>query len=658
MYDTLSGELASTKDYRAFADNLTDYIQTDYTYNSAGLLTQVTYSDAALIDTNNTTGITEEYTYTYDGRGYIVGEKLDTDYSTTEAMETMFKAYEYDSVGRLVKAANGGTQETNWSSWDNYTQYEYDRVGNRTGMDDGTDEYTYDYTQFNQLEEVTKNSNAFESYTYDLRGNQTVKYTDYSGGSATQAEVYTYDLQNRLAEVGTTSDVVNLTNVTTINTNIYNAGGQRIKKTENSQLTKYFYSGDAILYTTDSNNTIMTENVLDLSGSIIASWRDRDTGSEEAYFYHYDVRGSTTAIVDPNGDAVKQYTYDEFGNMEETGTFDNEVTFTGSIKDTSTGLQYMNARFYEPTTGRFISQDSYTGNPYDPWTQHLYSYCGNNPTNFVDPTGHYWVDCNHPPYRTWVTYGGDGSREGRKAFYDKYDLTMTNDEDWRYDPNYFSTSSSSGGSSGSSSSSGGSSGSSSSSGGSSGGGRNSAKQNEFVPLGIEDSKQNEDWTIAVGTEFYAQCFARVSTTGQLFYSSDGTWGLLRTDGIGGGLAPSIGANIKVSYFGGPASSLEGNDSVSVGVGGGLGIVGGGEVIFSSDKKLIGGSITAGIGASLIPFDINCEWNFTDVTILGHASTPEQAQKEVLLRALDPHKIYLYPNEMQDAYWNATIDRGF
>jgi len=48
----------------------------------------------------------------------------------------------------------------------------------------------------------------------------------------------------------------------------------------------------------------------------------------------------------------------------------------------------MNARFYDPATGRFISQDSYTGNPYDPWTQHLYTYCGNNPTNMVDPTGH------------------------------------------------------------------------------------------------------------------------------------------------------------------------------------------------------------------------------------------------------------------------------
>ncbi len=147
------------------------------------------------------------------------------------------------------------------------------------------------------------------------------------------------------------------------------------------------------------------------------------------------MRGSTTAIIQPNGSLIKGYSYDEFGQLEQTGAsgFLNEVTYTGSVTDTSTGLQYMNARFYNPSTGRFLSQDSYKGNAYDPWTQHLYGYCGNNPINMTDPTGHYWVDVNYPPYRVWVTYGGDGSREDRKKFYDKYDLKLSKDEDWRYE---------------------------------------------------------------------------------------------------------------------------------------------------------------------------------------------------------------------------------
>ena len=182
------------------------------------------------------------------------------------------------------------------------------------------------------------------------------------------------------------------------NVNVYNEGGQRMSKTEEGTTEKYFYTGGATLYTQDDNGTMLTENILDLSGNIIASKRfddddDPETPNEwedQYYFYHYDIRGSVTAIIDPGGDSVKEYTYDEFGNLTEEGesSFDNEVTFTGSVTDTSTGLQYMNARYYNPNTGRFLTQDTYSGNPYDPWTQHLYTYCGNNPTNFVDPTGH------------------------------------------------------------------------------------------------------------------------------------------------------------------------------------------------------------------------------------------------------------------------------
>ncbi len=141
----------------------------------------------------------------------------------------------------------------------------------------------------------------------------------------------------------------------------------------------------------------------------------------EHIFYHYDIRGSVSAIVDPDGNPVKQYAYDEFGNLTTTGeaTFDNEVTFTGSITDSSTGLQYMNSRYYEPTTGRFLTQDTYSGNAYEPWTQHLYTYCGNNPTNFVDPTGHRPIMGDDPYDEIWTKKNGEwvykGSRKEQRA---------------------------------------------------------------------------------------------------------------------------------------------------------------------------------------------------------------------------------------------------
>lgn len=217
---------------------------------------------------------------------------------------------------------------------------------------------------------------------------------------------FTYDLMNQLGILSTSTPVADAQGNVTYNqvstTNTYNAAGQRVKRFENGKTTKYYYSGSAILFTTDVNNFLQTENILDPGGSIIASQRfdvDQNPNTPDPYagdyfFYNYDCRGSTTSVIAPNGTLTTGYAYDEFGNQTRVGAMDflNDVTFTGSVSDTASGLQYMNARFYNPNTGRFLSQDTYTGNAYDPWTQHLYAYCGNNPVNMIDPTGHFWEE--------------------------------------------------------------------------------------------------------------------------------------------------------------------------------------------------------------------------------------------------------------------------
>ena len=146
----------------------------------------------------------------------------------------------------------------------------------------------------------------------------------------------------------------------------------------------------------------------DPSGTIVVSKRfegqaatGQDPYADDYFFYRYDIRGSVTTIVDGTGAVVKRYDYDEFGVTTSTGdAFHNEVTFTGSIADAS-GLLYMNARYYNPSTARFLSQDSYTGLASVPWTQHLYAYCNNNPVNLIDPTGHW-------PMRKNMVYINDG----------------------------------------------------------------------------------------------------------------------------------------------------------------------------------------------------------------------------------------------------------
>ena len=72
-------------------------------------------------------------------------------------------------------------------------------------------------------------------------------------------------------------------------------------------------------------------------------------------------------------------------------SFFNEVCYTGGIYDVSTGLYYLNARYYDPNNGRFVTQDTYRGEINNPSTLNFYTYCANNPIKYVDPSGHVWV---------------------------------------------------------------------------------------------------------------------------------------------------------------------------------------------------------------------------------------------------------------------------
>ncbi len=66
----------------------------------------------------------------------------------------------------------------------------------------------------------------------------------------------------------------------------------------------------------------------------------------------------------------------------------NNIKYAGYFYDAETGLYYLNARFYDPETARFIQQDSYSGNILDPLSLNLYTYAQNNPISYYDPTGH------------------------------------------------------------------------------------------------------------------------------------------------------------------------------------------------------------------------------------------------------------------------------
>jgi RHS repeat-associated protein len=91
--------------------------------------------------------------------------------------------------------------------------------------------------------------------------------------------------------------------------------------------------------------------------------------------------GSTMALTDADGDVVNTYDYDVFGGIRDSsGAQPNEFRFTGEQWDDATSLQYLRARYYDPSVGRFLSEDPLSAG-------NLYAYVANNPLVYVDPLG-------------------------------------------------------------------------------------------------------------------------------------------------------------------------------------------------------------------------------------------------------------------------------
>ncbi len=372
---------AGTTSYAYWPDGLLKYVKypngviedDSYanSYDAAGRLTYTVNHAGAVGSAPNGSQLISSFQYTYDVDGNRMTQvEVDANLNGGKPITTTFG---YDALSRLtsVSYSTGGS-----------LAYTYDNAGNRL-TEVGTDpskpsqavSLSYQYDPLNRLTSVTNNLNPAQdvTYTYDLNGNLTSQTT--AGATTT----YAYNILDELVKTTNASGTVLYD---------YDYTGMRTKVITSSGETKYLYGPDGnLLLEYSASNQLVAQYTYGLG--IIAVINGSATGqAQPPLYYSYDALGSTSDLTTTTGAVVMSYQYDAWGNViASNGSSSNVIGFTGQVADSGTGLDYFGARYYDPSTGRFISQDTYLGDDSTPITLNRYIYANANPLSFTDPTG-------------------------------------------------------------------------------------------------------------------------------------------------------------------------------------------------------------------------------------------------------------------------------
>lgn len=376
--------------------------QSAYVYKAAtGELTRVTFPDNRSISyTYNSLGLRGSMVgpfgdptfYTYDNRNRLTGAgpsttNLDVAYTyygnnlikgiTLKNGNKSFMTYEGLSLKTLVHQKGNGEELHRFG-------YSYDGNGNitsQTGTQSGSllnESYTYD-----SLSRISTASPNNESYQYDNRDNRQTLYSDDPGYLGNMKPVaYAYDSQNRLKSAQQDTGSV---------TYRYNGDGLLYERAENGVTTRYYYDGDQVI----AEGIVGVNGTATLKASYVRGHQlaARSDASGKVYYLH-NGHGDVIEMRDSTGNAsLNRYTYDVWGKPLKTEeSVSNPFRYSGELWDTTTELQYLRTRWYDPGVGRFITKDTYEGSLASPLSLNLYTYVANNPLRYIDPSGNKHVD--------------------------------------------------------------------------------------------------------------------------------------------------------------------------------------------------------------------------------------------------------------------------
>lgn len=299
------------------------------------------------------------------------------------------RGYEYDLLGRLVSATCLVTGQV-WG-------YEYDARDNRIAK--GPEQFVCDAGD--RLMQVRRSDGGVISLRYDRWGRLT-------GRCGPEAEiVYRYDEAGQLLEV--------LSNCERLARFVYDHKGRLARMETESGVERYLYGpADELFAVTDEAGSPLRLFVRGPLGCVAEIHGPVESGS--LVFVHENERGVCHLVTDEMGEVVARPRLDPFGAPLSPDPSHAPRSFGGRRWIAAVSLYYFGARWYDPSLGRFLIPDSYTGRPDDErlvhacadgasqvlWREHLlpdwlkhprvrhpYAYCGNDPVNCVDPNGHW-----------------------------------------------------------------------------------------------------------------------------------------------------------------------------------------------------------------------------------------------------------------------------
>ena len=329
---------------------------------------------------NSTTNLISKFSQSYGGDSVLSYDySYDNNGNITEIRQNgkLINKYTYDSLNELKEEYDYVNKF--------YINYSYDGAGNLqnkyeqvldptygypTGTQNGN---TYEYTDTSWKDKLTKING--DNITYDANGNP-LSYRDGMSFECENGRI--------LKKINTSDKSVQMS---------YDSNGMRTQKTVDGVKTNYYYdSNKNLIALVRGNDTLLF--YYDSDGSA-TSFSYNGT----MYFYVKNLQGDVVRIIDLSGTEVASYVYDAWGNIKDTKGEPtireiNPIRYRGYVYDTETSLYYLQSRYYDPLTGRFLNADVYADTVSGtPLSTNMFAYCENNAINKSDDEGKdaWWI---------------------------------------------------------------------------------------------------------------------------------------------------------------------------------------------------------------------------------------------------------------------------